>query len=155
MHGPKWTCSRVSVCWCAKQCWPVGQAWWYTPVISTLWWQRQEDHELQASLGYIARHCLKKKKKKKRKEKVNWKYFKSKCSHERMFLVSPERSEVLEATQGLLSCVVIVSWSTCWANMASVHLHCPWIPKLCPLHLCLLPGLNVVTYYIVFIFLVK
>lgn len=31
------------------------------------WWLRQEDHKLEASLGYTARHCLKKKRKTKAK----------------------------------------------------------------------------------------
>jgi hypothetical protein len=30
-----------------------SQAWWYTPVIPALRKLRQEDHEFEASLGYI------------------------------------------------------------------------------------------------------
>lgn len=36
-------------------CWPV----WLTPVVPELGRQRQEDHILCASQGYILRHCLK------------------------------------------------------------------------------------------------
>jgi hypothetical protein len=41
-----------------------SQAWWHTPIIPPLGRLRQEDQEFEASMGYIARHCLKKKKKK-------------------------------------------------------------------------------------------
>jgi hypothetical protein len=37
--------------------------WWYTPVIPALGKLRKEDHEFEASLGYIARAVSKKKKK--------------------------------------------------------------------------------------------
>jgi hypothetical protein len=33
--------------------------WWYMLVIPALRKQRQEDGEVWASLGFIARHCLK------------------------------------------------------------------------------------------------
>jgi hypothetical protein len=39
--------------------------WWCTPVISTLWRLRQDDHEFEASWGYIVRPCLKKQNKQK------------------------------------------------------------------------------------------
>jgi hypothetical protein len=35
--------------------------WWYMPEIPTFGRLRQEDHKLEASLGYIVRSCLKKK----------------------------------------------------------------------------------------------
>jgi hypothetical protein len=35
------------------------RALWYTPVIPALGSLRQEKHEFKASLGYIARACLK------------------------------------------------------------------------------------------------
>jgi hypothetical protein len=34
-------------------------AWWYMPVIPTLGRQRQEDLQVQASLGYVVGPCLK------------------------------------------------------------------------------------------------
>jgi hypothetical protein len=34
--------------------------WWYIPVITVLRRLRQEDHELEVSLSYIVRPCLKK-----------------------------------------------------------------------------------------------
>jgi hypothetical protein len=32
--------------------------WWFIPVISALWRLRQEDHEFEAILGYIARETV-------------------------------------------------------------------------------------------------
>jgi hypothetical protein len=40
------------------------QAWWYLTVIPALQGLRQEDGELEASLGYTVRPCLKTKNKK-------------------------------------------------------------------------------------------
>jgi hypothetical protein len=40
-----------------------NRVWWQMPVVSALGRLRQEDHEFQASLGYIARPHVKKKKK--------------------------------------------------------------------------------------------
>jgi hypothetical protein len=37
-----------------------SQAWWRTPIIPTVRKQRQEVHELKASLSYIANFVLKK-----------------------------------------------------------------------------------------------
>jgi hypothetical protein len=37
-----------------------SQAWWYIPVIPALRRQRQKDHQLEVSLGYIVRPFLKK-----------------------------------------------------------------------------------------------
>jgi hypothetical protein len=37
--------------------------WWHMSVISALGRLQQEDHQVEASLGYTVRHCLKKKKK--------------------------------------------------------------------------------------------
>jgi hypothetical protein len=42
----------------------VGQACWYTPIIPALRRSKQKDHEFEASLGYTARTCLKKRKRK-------------------------------------------------------------------------------------------
>jgi hypothetical protein len=33
----------------------MGQVWWFTPIIPTLGRLRQENHEFETSLGYIAR----------------------------------------------------------------------------------------------------
>jgi hypothetical protein len=44
-------------------------AWWCAPVIPALRRQRLEDCEFKASLGYLARSCLKKKKKERKKKK--------------------------------------------------------------------------------------
>jgi hypothetical protein len=38
-------------------------AWWFRAVISAFVGLRQEDHEFQASMGYIVRTCLKRKRK--------------------------------------------------------------------------------------------
>jgi hypothetical protein len=43
----------------------LNHVWWCTPVIPAFGRLRQEDHEFKASLGHIARLCLKKKDKKK------------------------------------------------------------------------------------------
>jgi hypothetical protein len=42
----------------------LNHVWWCTPVIPAFGRLRQEDHEFKASLGHIARLCLKKKDKK-------------------------------------------------------------------------------------------
>jgi hypothetical protein len=58
-------------------------AWWCTSAVLALESQRQKDCELQVSVGYIWRHCVKKpervKKKKKRKKKEHRKGWKN-CS---------------------------------------------------------------------------
>jgi hypothetical protein len=54
--------------------------WWDTPVISVLRSLRQEDHKFEASLGNIARRCLKKPRRK-RKENINTKKKKQHCGH--------------------------------------------------------------------------
>jgi hypothetical protein len=36
----------------------LSQAQWYTPAIPVLRRQRQEDHEFDATLGYIVASCL-------------------------------------------------------------------------------------------------
>jgi hypothetical protein len=46
-----------------------SQVCWCLPVIPALRRLRQEDHEFLASLGYIARLCLKNKNKKKKERK--------------------------------------------------------------------------------------
>jgi hypothetical protein len=46
----------------------VSQVWWLTPVIPALRGLRQENQEFEASLGYIARCCLKRKKGRKNAE---------------------------------------------------------------------------------------
>jgi hypothetical protein len=43
----------------------LSQEWWPAPVIPTLWRLRQEVLELDCSLGYIARPCLKNRNKRK------------------------------------------------------------------------------------------
>jgi hypothetical protein len=35
-----------------------SQMWWHTHMIQALGMLRQEDHELQVSLGYLVRPCL-------------------------------------------------------------------------------------------------
>jgi hypothetical protein len=42
---------------------------WYTPIIPALKRLKQENHEFKDNIGYIVRHCLKKKKGKKEKKK--------------------------------------------------------------------------------------
>jgi hypothetical protein len=37
----------------------MNQVWWRMSEIQTLGQQKQEDHEFEASLGYMARFCLK------------------------------------------------------------------------------------------------
>jgi hypothetical protein len=44
------------------------QACWFTPVIPGLRRLRQENHEFQASLGYIVRACVKKQKPERERE---------------------------------------------------------------------------------------
>jgi hypothetical protein len=44
---------------CFKICISSGTGWW-TSVIPALGRLRQEDHDIQASQGYIVRLCLKK-----------------------------------------------------------------------------------------------
>jgi hypothetical protein len=39
----------------------IKWAWWYIPIIPALRRPGQEDHKLEASLGYIVRACLKNK----------------------------------------------------------------------------------------------
>jgi hypothetical protein len=46
-------------------------AWWFTPIIPALRRLRQEDHEFKASLGYIARPCLKNKPKEPKPKKLS------------------------------------------------------------------------------------
>jgi hypothetical protein len=45
--------------------------WWYMSIIPALGRLRQEDHELEASLGYIVRPCLKKRKRKKSEQIIH------------------------------------------------------------------------------------
>jgi hypothetical protein len=40
----------------------LDQTWWYMPVIPALRKLKKEDLQFEASLGYVARHHLKKKK---------------------------------------------------------------------------------------------
>jgi hypothetical protein len=39
----------------------ISQAWWYRAVIPALRELRQEKHKFEPSLGYMEKHCLKKK----------------------------------------------------------------------------------------------
>jgi hypothetical protein len=43
--------------------------WWHMPEIPAFRDLRQEDHKVDAYLGYVVRLCLKKKKKKKKKKR--------------------------------------------------------------------------------------
>jgi hypothetical protein len=43
----------------SRKIWEVSQKWWHTPILPSLERQRQEDHELEASLSYTERSCLK------------------------------------------------------------------------------------------------
>lgn len=46
--------NNIFICVRVKSCW----VWWHTPVIPALEKLRQEDHKLEASLGYRARPCI-------------------------------------------------------------------------------------------------
>jgi hypothetical protein len=56
LHISRW--GKIQLQWIFLNCFGFW-AWWDTPVIPALGRWREEDHELQISLDYIARPCLK------------------------------------------------------------------------------------------------